>query len=98
MLLPAIGILSGLLLFGGLALAVLSGARRPGAVRPATVAVFIIAAFVGAIVWADGFRLLFADSSGKLHNPFAIVLFLAGMPLAGGLAGWGATYKMARTT
>jgi len=96
MLLPAIGFVSGVLVFGVVAFAVLSFAKKPGTVRPASVAIFIAAAFVGAIVWAEGFRLVFADSSGKLNNPVFIILFLLGLPVAGTVAGWAATRRMAR--
>jgi hypothetical protein len=89
MLVPAMGFLLGVIGFGTIGLVVLSVSGRR---RVVPLLVFIAAAFAGALAWSFVVSRVF----GTLNSSALVIIFLAGLPLSGGLTGWAATRRFTR--
>jgi len=87
MILPLAGCLCSFGMFAVIGYVVLrlTGVRP---IRPLVLITFVLAAQVGAIAFGACYGALLSDTNNKLQSTAAVVCFLAGMPIFGGLVGW----------
>lgn len=87
MLIPLLGFVVSATLVAavGVTLLRVTGDRR---VRPLSLGAFVVAGLLGALAYAAVYGALVAGPGRELGSRGAVIGLLAGMPLAGTVAGW----------